>query len=319
MKNIIAALMMAIPAMSFAWQPTKPITVIVPVAPGSGQEMAFRAVTAQMEKSGLAKFVYDYRAGGDGNPAMNHFASQPADGYTIAIPACQSTFVASDVLYKDIIKFDPMEFSLITNIGKSPLAFVANITSPINTVPELIEAVRSGKRNIDFSTGGAAHQLAFEYFMDQIGGNRETSKNVPHKGPVPALTSALQGSTEFAIVPTAVANTLIDSGKIKIIGIAGEKPLKAFAKVPLMQDFVKGLNVYACWNVILPKGAPAEVVKWYTDTFIKSLNTKEFETWADANMVIIDEKSQGPAGLRRDMLALRKQWQPYVAKTAGKQ
>lgn len=311
--------MMAIPAMSFAWQPTKPITVIVPVAPGSGQEMAFRAVTAQMEKSGLAKFVYDYRAGGDGNPAMNHFASQPADGYTIAIPACQSTFVASDVLYKDIIKFDPMEFSLITNIGKSPLAFVANITSPINTVPELIEAVRSGKRNIDFSTGGAAHQLAFEYFMDQIGGNRETSKNVPHKGPVPALTSALQGSTEFAIVPTAVANTLIDSGKIKIIGIAGEKPLKAFAKVPLMQDFVKGLNVYACWNVILPKGAPAEVVKWYTDTFIKSLNTKEFETWADANMVIIDEKSQGPAGLRRDMLALRKQWQPYVAKTAGKQ
>ena len=318
MKKLIAILALTMSSAAMAWQPTKPITVVVPVAPGAGQEMAFRAVTAQMEKSGLAKFIYDYRAGGDGNPAMNHFSTLPADGYNIAIPACQSTFVASDVLYKDVIKFDPMEFSLITNIGKSPLAFVANINSPINTVPELIEAVRSGKRNIDFSTGGAAHQLAFEYFMDQIKGNRETSKNVPHKGPVPAVTSALQGSTEFAIVPIAVANTLMGTGKIKIIGIAGEKPLKAFAKVSLMQDYVKGLNVYACWNVVLPKNAPAEVVKWYTDTFVKALNTKEFESWADANMVIVDEKAQGPDGLRKDMLALRKQWQPYVAKTAGK-
>jgi len=318
-KRTLATVLISMSTFALAWQPTKPITVVVPVAPGAGQEMAFRAVTAQMEKSGIARFIFDYKAGGDGNPAMNHFSTQSADGHTIAIPACQSTFVASDVLYKDVIKFDPMEFSLITNIGKSPLAFVANINSPINTVPELIEAVKSGKRNIDFSTGGAAHQLAFEYFMDQINGNRETSKNVPHKGPVPAVTSALQGSTEFAIVPIAVANTLIGTGKIKIIGIAGEKPLRAFAKVPLMQDYVKGLNVYACWNVVLPKGAPTEVVKWYTDTFVKALNTKEFESWADANMVIVDEKAQGPDALRKDMLALRKQWQPYVAKTAGKQ
>jgi tripartite-type tricarboxylate transporter receptor subunit TctC len=154
MKKLIAILALTMGSAAMAWQPTKPITVVVPVAPGSGQEMAFRAVTAQMEKSGLAKFVFDYKAGGDGNPAMNHFSTQPADGHVIAIPACQSTFVASDVLYKDVIKFDPMEFSLVTNIGKSPLAFVANINSPINTVPELIEAVRSGKRNIDFSTGG---------------------------------------------------------------------------------------------------------------------------------------------------------------------
>jgi tripartite-type tricarboxylate transporter receptor subunit TctC len=154
--------------------------------------------------------------------------------------------------------------------------------------------------------------------MDQISGNRETSKNVPHKGPVPALTSALQGSTEFAIVPTAVANTLLSSGKIKIIGIAGEKKLKAFPNTTLMQDYVKGLNVYACWNVVLPKGTPKEVVDWYTKTFISALKRSEYEEWADANMVIIDEKAQGPEGLRKDMLALRKQWQPYVAKTAGK-
>ena len=318
MKKLFATLAIAFCSTAMAWQPTKPITVVVPVAPGSGNEMAFRAVTAQMEKSGIARFIFDYKAGGDGNLGMNHFSSQTADGYTIAIPACQSTFVASDVLYKDIIKFNPMEFSLVTNIGKSPLAFVANINSPINTVPELIEAVKSGKRNIDFSTGGAAHQLAYEYFMDQVGGNRETSKNVPHKGPLPALTSAVQGSTEFAIVPTAVANTLLSSGKIKIIGIAGEKKLKAFPNTTLMQDHVKGLNVYACWNVVLPKGTPREIVDWYTKTFVSSLNTVEFETWADNNMVIIDEKAQGPEGLRKDMLALRKQWQPYVAKTAGK-
>jgi tripartite-type tricarboxylate transporter receptor subunit TctC len=174
--------------------------------------------------------------------------------------------------------------------------------------------VRSGKRNIDFSTGGAAHQLAFEYFMDKINGNRSTSQNVPHKGPLPAVTSAAQGTTEFAIVPTAVANTLLPSGKIKIIGLAGEQPLSAFPNTPLMKQHVPGLNVYACWNVVLPKGTPPEIQKWYVDQFVPALQSAEYQRWADENMVFVDKNALGPDLLYKDMQNLRKQWQPYVAK-----
>ena len=58
-KHTLATALISMSTLALAWQPTKSITVVVPVAPGAGQEMAFRAVTAQMEKSGMAKFVYD--------------------------------------------------------------------------------------------------------------------------------------------------------------------------------------------------------------------------------------------------------------------
>ena len=313
-KLLIAALML--PALAFAWQPTKPVTVIIPFNPGSGNEMAFRAVSAQLERKGF-NFVVEHRSGADGNIGMNHFARQPADGYTIAVPSCQSTFVAADIHYKSMITYDPMSLSMVTNIGKSPLAFVASSTSSVNTVPELIAEVRSGHRNINFAIGSAAHQLAFDYFVDRTQANTNLVKAVPFNGPLPAVTSAAGDHTEFAIVPTAVANTLLPSGKIKILGIAGEQQLPAFPNTTLMKDHVPNLNVYACWNIVLPKGTASDIVKWYAQEFNSSLNSEQYREWAGRNMVSIDRGAQGPDNLRRDMMALRAQWQSYTAKMPG--
>lgn len=315
----LLALALLIPTLAFAWEPTRPITVVTPVAPGSGNEMSFRAVASQLEKAGKARFIFEHKPGGDGNIGMNHFAEQPADGYTIAIPACQSTFVASDVHYKDMIKYHPMELSLITNIAKSPLAFVANTNSQVNSVQELIADVKRGQRQLNFATGGAGHQLALEYFIDQTRADRSMVVNVPYKGPLPAVTDAAAGVTEFAIVPIAVANTLLPTGKIKILGIAGEQKLAAFPNTPLMKDHVPGLNVYACWNIVLPKGAPKEVVQWYVDHFVPAIRSAESRRFFDDNMMFITRDSHSPEGLRRDMLALRAQWQPYVAKMPSPQ
>ena len=313
-KLLIVALL--VPALAWAWQPTKPVTVVIPFNPGSGNEMAFRSVSAQLERQGF-NFVIEHRPGADGNIGMNHFARQPADGHTIAVPACQSTFVAADIHYKNMISYVPMELSLVTNIGKSPLAFVASSTSSVNTVPELIAEVRSGRRNINFAIGSAAHQLAFDYFVDQTKANTDSVKAVPFNGPLPAVTSTAGAQTEFTIVPTAVANTLLPSGKIKILGIAGEQKLPAFPNTPLMKDHVPNLNVYACWNIVLPKGTAPDIVKWYAQEFNSALNSEQYRAWAATNMISIDRTAQGPDNLRRDMTALRAQWQSYTAKMPG--
>jgi tripartite-type tricarboxylate transporter receptor subunit TctC len=314
-KKIFAAALL-LPTLALAWQPIKPVTVVIPFNPGSGNEMAFRSVSAQLERQGF-NFVIEHRPGADGNIGMNHFARQPADGYTIAVPSCQSTFVAADIHYRHVITYDPMSLSMVTNIGKSPLAFVASSQSRINSVEDLLREVRSGQRDINFAIGSAAHQLAFDYFVDQAGANTDRVKSVPHNGPLPAVTAAAGNHIEFAIVPTAVANTLLPSGKIKIIGIAGEQQLPAFPTTARMSGSVPGLNVYACWNIVLPPGAPPSVVKWYTDAFVMAVNSEQYRAWAAANMVSIDRNAQGSDLLRRDMMALRTQWQSYTAKQPG--
>ena len=107
MKKLLAVLLL-VPVLAFAWEPTKPITVISPVAPGAGNEMSFRAVSSIIERAGKATFIVESKPGADNVIGINHLAEQPANGYHAAAAACQSTFVASDVHSNDIIKFTPI-------------------------------------------------------------------------------------------------------------------------------------------------------------------------------------------------------------------
>lgn len=308
--------MAVIPCLAFAWEPTKPVRVIVPTAAGAGNEMAFRAVAAVVEKQHKVTFAVENRSGADGNIGMNQFSEMPADGYTVAVPACQSTFVASDIHYKNMIKYNPMEFTFVSNIGKSPLSFVARSTSTVNNFPALISAMKSG-RPITFAVGGAAHRLAIEYLIDKIGADRKNITIVEYRGPLPAVTDVAGGHAEFGVMPIAVSNTLLPTGKIKLLALAGEQTLPGMPKATLAKDFVPGLNVYGCWNLVLPKGTDPAIQKWYVDAFVPALKSAEFKRWADENMVFIDAKSLGPVAVRKDMEQLRAQWQPYVSKMPG--
>lgn len=314
MKRLLA-IMALVPCLAFAWEPTKPIKVIVPTAPGAGNEMAFRAAVAPIERSGKASFIIENRAGADGNIGMNQLAESPNDGYTIAVPACQSTFVASDIHYKNVIKFNPMEFTLVSNIGKSPLSFVARKTSTVNNFNGLISAMKSG-RPVVFAVGGAAHRLAIEYLIDKIGADRNNITIVEYKGPLPAVTDVAGGHAEFGVMPIAVSNTLMPTGKIKLLALAGEQTVPAYPNATLAKDTVPGLNVYGCWNVVLPKGTDPAIQKWYVDNFLPALRSQEYKKWMDENQVFLP-KDLGPVALRKDMEHLRAQWQPYVRKMPG--
>ena len=231
------------------------------------------------------------------------------------MPACQSTFVASDIHYKNIIKFNPMEFTLVTNIGKSPLSFVARKTSTVNNFDGLISAMKSG-RPVIFAVGGAAHRLAIEYLIDKIGADRKNITIVEYKGPLPAVTDVAGGHAEFGVMPIAVSNTLMPTGKIKLLALAGEQTVPAYPRATLAKDNVPGLNVYGCWNLVLPKGTDPAIQKWYVDNFVPALRSAEYKKWADENQVFVD-KNLGPIALRKDMEQLRAQWGPYVRQMPG--
>jgi tripartite-type tricarboxylate transporter receptor subunit TctC len=135
LKKLLLSLLL-VPAITLAWQPTKPVIVIYPNGPGAGNEISFRIVADMVEKKTGARFNPEYRAGADGNLAMNHFATVPADGHTIAMPACQSNWVTPDIWYSNIVKYNAQDFEPVANIARSPLTFWATPSSKINTPKE---------------------------------------------------------------------------------------------------------------------------------------------------------------------------------------
>lgn len=314
MKKLILTLLL-VPALAFAWQPTKPVTVIFPNGPGAGNEISFRIVAAQVEKKTGTSFVAEHRPGADGNIAMNHFATVPADGHTVAVPACQSNWVTAEIWYPNMVKYNATEFEPVANIARSPLAFWAHPSSKINTPEDLIREIRAKKRPINIAIGGAGHKLAVEYLVDYLkvpGGDLVVTPM--YKGPAQALLDVMGGHAEFGVTPVAVGWPHVQAGKLKLIGVANETPIKGLEKYPLMKTYAPGLNIHGCWNIVLPKGTPANVQAWYRANFIPAINSKESSEQFANNMMFITPAEHSPEGVRASMARLRQVWQPIAQK-----
>ena len=310
-KKILAALVL-LPAIAFAWEPTKQITVIYPNGPGAGNEISFKIAADIVERNTGAKFVSEYRPGADGNIATNYFNTVANDGHTVSVPACNSQWVTAEVWYPQLIKYNVFEFEPVANIARSPLAFWAHPSSRVNTPEELINEIRSKQRPINFAIGGGGHKLAVEYLTSKLNVPGDRVETAMYKGPAQALLDVMGGHVEFGVTPVAVGYPYVQAGKLKLIGLASEVPIHGLEKTPLMKDYAPGLNLYGCWNLILPKGTPKDIQDWYRANFVPAINSQEAKQKFDENMMFTNPKEHTAEGLNNSMIKLRKEWQPIA-------
>jgi tripartite-type tricarboxylate transporter receptor subunit TctC len=317
MKKFLA-IMALIPALAFAWEPTKPVTVIIGNTPGAGNEMAFRKLADIVQKSN-PKFVYVVQniPGADSVIANNRFLEANNDGHTINLPSHMSSYVTNDIWEKNIKKYNYDSFVDVLTMGKSPLVLVASPKSGVNTPQEFVKYIQSG-RTINIAVGGGAHRTAFEYLMEKGKGNRDAVKAVKFNGPQPAVQSVAgydgKTGTEFGIMPIAVAKALVDAGKVKPIGFTGTQKMAQFPSVPLLNTVAPGINVYAAWSIQLPPGTDKEIVTWYQQQFAAAVRSKEYAEYRDANVIFYAEDELTPAGLKKHMDELRAAFIPVLSK-----
>jgi tripartite-type tricarboxylate transporter receptor subunit TctC len=315
-KFLIAALL--VPTLAFAWEPTKPVTVMIGNTPGAGNEMAYRKLAEIVQKRN-PNFVYVVQniPGADSVIANNRFLEAPNDGYTINLPSHMSSYVTNDIWEKNIKKYNYDSFVDVLTMGKSPLVLVASAQSGINTPQEFVKYIQSG-RTINIAVGGGAHRTAYEYLMDRGRGNRDAVKPVKFNGPQPAVQSVAsydgKTGTEFGILPIAVAKALIDGGKVKPIGFTGTRRMAQFPTVPLLNSIAPGINVYAAWSIQLPPGTRPEIVAWYQREFSAAVRSSEYREYTDANVIFYVEEELTPAGLKKNMDDLRATFLPVLSR-----
>ena len=301
-----------VPALAWAWQPSKPVTVIFPNGPGAGNEISFRIVADIVERKTGVKFVSEHRAGADGNIAINHFVTQPQNGHTIAVPACQSNWVTPEIWYPKIIRYNPMDLEPIANIARSPLAFWAHPSSKINTPEEFVAAIRKGQK-LTVAIGGGGHKLAVEYLVDRVSvPGSDNLQNVMYKGPAQALLDVMGGHVEFGVTPVAVGYPHVQAGLLKFIGIADTRTLPGLEHMPLMSKAAPGLSIHGCWNLVLPPGTPPEIQAWYRDQFVPAIRSAEAGAKFRENMMYITPEEHSSAGVRAAMARLQQTWQPIA-------
>jgi tripartite-type tricarboxylate transporter receptor subunit TctC len=318
MKKLLVALLL-LPALAFAWEPTKPVTVLVPNTPGAGNELAFRTLTAIIAKTNPGpKFVVVNQPGADGVVALNHLMTLPADGHSIIAPSYGGMYLTNDIWEKNIKKFDWASFPFTLNIGKSPLVLVASVKSSINTPQEFLKLISTTNKPVNVAIGGGAHRTVFEFLMVKGNGNTDQVKTVKFQGPLPAVTSVAQydgtSGTEFGIMPITIAQPLIQAGKVKPIGFSGTQRMSQYPKVPLLAVNGQTINITAAWTITMPPGTPKEISDWYVTTFAAAVKTPEFKQWCQENVVYINENELNPSGVLRDVKQMRETFLPILEK-----
>jgi tripartite-type tricarboxylate transporter receptor subunit TctC len=314
MKKLLAMLLL-VPAWAFAWEPPagKPITATVGFAPGSGNEVSFRIVAAQVERANpKMTFVVQNKPGAGEIVGVNWFSQQQPNGLNLYISSQQGIFTATEQWYPGQLRINPMDMEFVTTIAKSPLAVVANINSSVNTPEQFIERLKNPLAPVNVAIGATAHRIVLEYLMDHVKGDRKQVQAVLYKGPAQAVQDVAGNQTEFGIMPIAIAKPLIDAGRVKAIAIASEQRLTQIPKVPLWKDHVPGLNVYAAWMIMLPPGTPREQVEYYNRLFVPAINSPEAKKLFDDNLMFAVKSEQTPEGARAYISRLQTQWIPYT-------
>ena len=316
--NIKKLLLVALfaPLLAAAWTPPKTVTAIVGNAPGAGNEVAFRKAADIVTRNTGINFVVENRPGNDSVIAMNMMLTKPIDGSVIALPSHMSTYVTNDIWEKKTKQFEWNSFEEVLSFGKAPLVVVAAARSTVTTPADFLKFLQTTKAPVNVAIGGGAHRMAFEYIMFKTKSDRVLIKTIKFNGPAQAVVSVAsydgKDGTEFGIMPASIALPLVQSGKIKFIGLTGQKKLAQLPTVPLLADAIAGVNVNAGWNIILPPATPPSIVNWYVAEFGRAIKSKEYIDWATDNLIIVDEKDHTPEGVRAHMLDLRQRFMPMT-------
>jgi tripartite-type tricarboxylate transporter receptor subunit TctC len=301
--------------MALAWEPSRPVTVVIGNAPGAGNELAFRKLSQIINRTNKKiTFVVENRAGADSVIAMNHLTTVAPDGHTIAAFSHMSQYVTQDIWQREIKKYEYNTFEDVLTIGKSPLVLIAISTSAINTPDEFAALLRTTQQPVFVAVGSGAHRITYEYLMMKTGGNRSLVKSILFNGPAQALNSVAStaGGTEFGIMPLTVARPLIEAGRVKAIGITGDRKAAQMPNIPLLRRIAPGINVFAAWNIVLPPRTDRVIVDYYADLFARAINTAEYQEWMDQNMVFVDSRELDPDGLRQHAQELRRTFLPLA-------
>jgi tripartite-type tricarboxylate transporter receptor subunit TctC len=204
------------------------------------------------------------RPGGTGLLAGEHVARSAPDGYTLLVGA-SGQMTINPVLMAEHPYDTVRDFAAITTLAQFPMVIAVNPSFPAKSLAELIALARSQPGRLNYSHGGATHQVAAEMFNQAVG---IEMRNIPYKGGAPAVSAAVAGDVPIVIVDSAAANAQIRSGGLRVLAVTSAQRTPLVPDTPTVAESgVPGYDISVWAGLFAPAGTPQAVVaRLYRET-----------------------------------------------------
>lgn len=245
-------------ALAQGW-PDRPITLVVPSAPGGSTDIAARLVGDALGKALGQPVIVDNKAGAAGNLGTEAVARAKPDGYTLLMQY-SGYHVGNPALFQQIKWHPTRDFVPVALVMRAPHVVAVSAANPANTLQEFIAlGRRNGKGWFYASSGnGSIQHIAGESFAQQT---RVTMTHVPYKGAGPAVNDLLGAQVDvFVTTPPSVIGH-VAAGKLKALAYTGRQRHPSLPNVPTSAEAgLPGYEIESWFAVFAPAGTPAPVV-----------------------------------------------------------
>ncbi|MDB5617192.1 tripartite tricarboxylate transporter substrate binding protein [Tardiphaga sp.] len=240
--------------------PDRPVTLIIPFAPGGSTSIVGRVIADRMSETLGEKVVVDNRPGAGGTVGTRAVAKSAPDGYTIGL-GYTGTLAIGPTLYSKV-GYDPRrDFAPIGLIGNAPNSLVVHPSFPAKTLGELIAYARSNPGKVNFGSAGAgtASHITGEYFAHAAG---ITLVHIPYKGTGPALVDLIGGHIPMAFAPVPATHANVSGGQLRALAVTSPARTSLLPDVPTVAESgLTGFDASLYYGLIAPAGTPRPVIE----------------------------------------------------------
>jgi tripartite-type tricarboxylate transporter receptor subunit TctC len=254
-----ALIAFAVPVFAQSW-PAKPVTFIVPFAPGGGTDITARTIAARLTAKWGQSVMVENRGGAGGILGADAVARARPDGYTLLIANVGITSI-NPALYARLPYNPDTAFTPVSLVCELPFVLMASPSFPPNSIKELVAYARAKPGAVTFASsgsGGSPH-LTAEIFQAATG-TRMT--HIPYKGGGPAMIDLMSGQVNLLFASVLEGSGHIKAGKLKGLAVSHAKRNPAIPDVPTLAEAgVKDAESGSWIALLAPSGVSLSVIE----------------------------------------------------------
>ena len=255
LKPLIAACALAA-GLAHAAFPERPITIVVPYAPGGAADAVARVLATRLGARLGTSVIVDNKAGASGTIGASYVAKASPDGYTVlydATPYSINPHLFPKMPYA-ANALQPLSLVLL-----APNVLIVKADSPLKNINDLVARAKAAPGKLNFASGGSGtvQRLAAELMRQQL---NLDMVHVPYKSGGPAITDVMAGQVDFMFGTVAGTYPHVSGGKLRALAVSAPERSKRLPDVPTVAETViPGYEAYEWNGMFLPAGTPEPI------------------------------------------------------------
>src|SRR2546428_1003406 len=274
MIELLAALLLCVPAQAQETYPSKPVRMLAGAAPGGNPDLLARMLAAKLSEGFGRPFIVEDVPGAGGGVAAEQVARAPADGHVLMLGS--SSALAINIALNPKVTYHPLrDFTPITALAAVPSVLIAHPSVPAASLQEFVALARSKPGELTYGSAGAGsiHHLTMAAFQARAGIDLV---HVPYKGGTALVAGVLAGQVQvgWSGIPNVVPH--IRAGKLRVYAISTAQRSAMLPEVPTVTELgYPGFDIATVIGLQAPAGTPREIVARLQGAVAKALRERD--------------------------------------------